>query len=183
VFAADASGTRETLVLRGAEVRSPLTPQYRVGAVIDDGAFPSGTHLDLTWTRVDRSPLCNGTSIASGSAERSAGASCSVSSDRAPDGIVLGVHAVTGAGAAGALAAVTVTVPVNLTACNPDDRYGATVGACSTGFRQQVDVPLTADGSHHTTVTVVVDRDATPGSMSTDPAHEWRIAETRSFSI
>jgi hypothetical protein len=32
-------------------------------------------------------------------------------------------------------------------------------------------------------VTVVVDRDTTPGSMSTDPAHEWRIAETRSFSI
>lgn len=179
LVAADAAGNRETLVLRGAEVHSPLTPTYAIGAAVDDTSLPKGMHLSLTFTRVDRLALCTTSVQTPGTSGGAAGAACAVSAGAAPDGVVVGAQLLDAKGAG--LPAVAITVPVNVTACNSDDAYGALTDGCSTGYRQGFDLSLGAGkGTAH--AMLVVDRDARAGSMTTNPAHQWQIGDIRSFA-
>jgi hypothetical protein len=177
VLAADGAGNHETLVLRGAEVRSPLTPTYTVGAVVDDSTLPTGARLSLTFTRADRLAVCNSTVQTLSVDAR--GATCTVLASGVPSGVVVGVQLV---GAQQRAAAVTIGVPINLTGCNPDDLHGADTGGCSTGYRQGFELPTSGGGAPVHAV-LVVDRDAKPGSMSTNPAHQWQIGDMRSFTF
>jgi hypothetical protein len=182
LVAADNAGNHETLVLRGAEVRSPLAPVYSVGAVVDDPAFPADDHVAFTFTRVDGLQLCT-TSVQAPNdpASGKKGAACTVAASTSPGGVVVGVHVLDAQ--RHELPALALTVPLNPTACNPDDPYGARLGACSTGYRQSFELPVTADGRTRVHAVLVVDRQARAGSMSTDPAHEWQIGAIGSFTF
>ncbi|MEI8240122.1 MAG: hypothetical protein WCI22_11940 [Actinomycetota bacterium] len=184
IVAADHAGNRETLVLRGAQVRSPLTPQYRIGVAVDDVSFPSGDHLSLTFTRNDGQPVCNTSVQAPGYSSGSKGAQCALQATAAPDGLTVTVHVVDAHD--GGLPALVFAVPINVTGCNPDDRFGAATGGCTTGYRQTFELPVAVNaGAAPTTVraSLVVDRRAEAGSMATDPAHEWRLGDIRSFTF
>jgi hypothetical protein len=171
VFYADAAGHSETVVLRGAAVRSPLTATYDVGVVFDDPTFPDGWTVEATWSTPGNAPWCGPVVLSADDT----GASCATSARFVADGVQLMLRPVNPDGVK--QPAFIVTVPVNTAYCTPDDPYAAISNGCDTGFVQLLRVPL--DGTHSVMAHLQAIRSAAPGT----PAHLWRIDVPQSFTF
>lgn len=175
LFVADADGNRLDLAIRGAEVRSPMTATYEIGAVVADLAFPEGWSIDATWSTPGGALWCGpATWTATGT-----GATCPVSARSVPDGVVLTLQARDDTGEQ--RPAFVVTVPINTAYCTPDDPLAAISDGCSTGFTQTVKMPVDATAERSIAVTLTVLRTALAGSMQTTPAHAWQVGGTQAF--
>ncbi len=177
LFVADASGTRLTLDLRGTQVRSPLSPTYDIGVVIDDPVFPAGWKVEAAWSTRSGSLWCGPATL-----DPSApGASCTTYARSMPDGAVLTLRAIDDTGAK--RPAFTVVVPMNTAYCTPDDPLAAASNGCDTGFTERLKVPADGTGEQTVALSLQVRRSATAGSIQQNPAHAWQIGATQSFTF
>lgn len=177
VFVADASGTRLTLDLRGTQVRSPLSPTYDVGVVIDDPVFPAGWTVEAAWTTRAGALWCGPATLDPGAP----GASCTTYARTMPDGAVLTLRAVDDTGVE--RPGFTIVVAMNTAHCTPDDPLAATSNGCDTGFTERLKVPVDGTGEQSVAVSLQVRRTAAAGSMQTTPGYAWQIGTTQSFTF
>ncbi len=177
LFVADASGTRFTLDLRGTQVRSPLSPVYDVGVVVDDPVFPAGWKVEAAWSTRAGTVWCGPATLDAATP----GASCTTYARSMPDGAVLTLRAIDETGAK--RPAFAIVVPMNTAFCTPDDPLAAVSNGCATGFTERLKVPADATGEQSVAVSLQVRRTAAPGSVQTNPAHAWQIGTTQSFTF
>lgn len=177
VFAADRGGNRVTIALRGAQVQSPLTPVYEVGAVIDDTTFPVGWKVELSWADPQRVLWCGPVQLDASNP----GATCTAYARSFPDGIVLIIRAVDDEGEA--RPAFVIRVPVDAGYCTPDDPFAAAGDGCGTGFTETVRVPADPNARDAVAMDIVVHRTAQRGTAQVNPAHAWAITATQAFQF
>jgi hypothetical protein len=177
LFVADASGTRITLDLRGTQVRSPLSPTYDIGVVIDDPVFPAGWTVEASWSTRAGALWCGPATLD----PAAPGASCTTYARSMPDGAVLTLRAIDDTGTE--RPPFTVVVPMNTAYCTPDDPLAGSSNGCDTGFTERLKVPVDRTGEQSVSVSLQVRRTAAAGSVQTSPGHAWQIGTTRSFTF
>jgi len=176
-----------TLTLQGATMRSPRTPVYAVGVLLDDSELPADQQLQVSWNTREGTGLCTEATIANdagGAATDGRGARCTVYARTVPDGIVVDLRASGGPGVP-PQPLLRMRVPVNTAYCNPDDPFAALSNGCSPGYQLAYTLPLAvADDVQPSSVRVVltVERTAAAGQLWQDPSQAWKISAVTNFA-